>query len=237
MGFRFRRSIKLLPGIRLNFGKRGISTSIGVRGAHVTFGKTGTRTTVGLPGSGLSYTHLEKPHREVSMPKAAEPLTDPGVPQGTASRGVLWIGLIVAVIAVAIGRQTTPAPPVQMPTPPRTLAQTAAQAAAQSANDAKSAEAKRAALGIAQIRHAVANSSSLRISRVTAMPNGAICYRFHLQNSRGVMYLRTAVMEGAVLKASGSDGFTALWNRCCAYQSGGRDITSDVEDAMHLPTH
>ena len=54
MGFRFHRSIKLLPGIRLNFGKRGISTSIGVRGAHVTFGKTGTRTTVGLPGSGLS---------------------------------------------------------------------------------------------------------------------------------------------------------------------------------------
>ena len=59
MGFRFRRSIKNLPGIRLNFGKRGVSTSIGVRGAHVTFGKTGTRTTVGLPGSGISYTHLE----------------------------------------------------------------------------------------------------------------------------------------------------------------------------------
>jgi hypothetical protein len=54
MGFRFRRSIKILPGIRLNFGKRRISTSIGVRGAHVTFGKSGTRTTVGLPGSGLS---------------------------------------------------------------------------------------------------------------------------------------------------------------------------------------
>ena len=29
MGFRFRRSIKILPGIRLNFGKRGVSTSIG----------------------------------------------------------------------------------------------------------------------------------------------------------------------------------------------------------------
>ena len=47
MGFRFRRSIKILPGVRLNFGKRGISTSIGIRGAHVTVGKTGTRTTVG----------------------------------------------------------------------------------------------------------------------------------------------------------------------------------------------
>jgi Protein of unknown function (DUF4236) len=64
MGFRFRRSIKLLPGIRLNIGKRGVSTSIGVRGVHVTFGKTGTRTTVGLPGSGISYTHLDKPRHE-----------------------------------------------------------------------------------------------------------------------------------------------------------------------------
>jgi hypothetical protein len=68
MGFRFRRSIKILPGIRLNLGKRGISTSIGVCGAHVTFGKTGTRTTVGLPGSGISYTHLDKPSHERATP-------------------------------------------------------------------------------------------------------------------------------------------------------------------------
>jgi hypothetical protein len=31
MGFRFRRSIKILPGIRLNFGKRGVSTSCWMR--------------------------------------------------------------------------------------------------------------------------------------------------------------------------------------------------------------
>ena len=95
-----------------------------------------------LPGSGLSYTHLEKPHREVPIARAAEPLTDPGVPQGTAWRGFLWIGLIVATLVIAIGRLTTPAPPVQMPTPPRTLAQTAAQAAAQAVDDEKLAEAK-----------------------------------------------------------------------------------------------
>ena len=41
MGFRFRRTIKILPVIRLNVGKRGVSTSIGVRGAHVTVGRTG----------------------------------------------------------------------------------------------------------------------------------------------------------------------------------------------------
>jgi len=57
MGYlRFRRSVKILPGIRLNIGKRGVSTSIGVRGAHVTFGHGQVRETVGLPETGLSYT-------------------------------------------------------------------------------------------------------------------------------------------------------------------------------------
>src|ERR1700693_351172 len=101
MGFRFRRSVKLFPGLRLNFGKRGISASIGVRGAHVTYGPTGTRTTVGLPGSGVSYTHLEKPRSEPSILTAAEPPSDPGAPQGSAQRGVLWMGLIVIGIVVA----------------------------------------------------------------------------------------------------------------------------------------
>src|SRR5580658_906360 len=111
MGFRFHRSIKVFPGLRLNFGKRGISASIGVRGAHVTFGKTGTRTTVGLPGSGLSYTHLEKRHHEIrAIPAVAEPTTDPAAPQGSAQRGVLWMGLIVIAFVVAIGHVTSPAP-------------------------------------------------------------------------------------------------------------------------------
>jgi Protein of unknown function (DUF4236) len=99
MGFRFRRSIKILPGIRLNFGKRGVSTSIGVRGAHVTFGKNGTRTTVGLPGTGLDYTHLEKPHQTATgAPGAAQPSTVPDVlPKGRAWRGWLWTALILAI--------------------------------------------------------------------------------------------------------------------------------------------
>ena len=72
MGFRFRRSFRLLPGIRVNLGKRGASLSVGVRGAHVTVGPTGTRTTVGLPGSGLSYTHLDKA-ASTAAPEADDP--------------------------------------------------------------------------------------------------------------------------------------------------------------------
>lgn len=56
MSFRFRRSIKIAPGVRMNFGKRGLSMSLGVPGARVTFGTSGTRVTAGLPGTGMSYT-------------------------------------------------------------------------------------------------------------------------------------------------------------------------------------
>lgn len=55
MGFRFRQSIRIAPGLRINFGKRGVSLSAGVRGASVTVGPRGTYTNVGIPGTGLSY--------------------------------------------------------------------------------------------------------------------------------------------------------------------------------------
>ena len=55
MGFRFRRSFKLLPRIRINLSKSGLSTSIGEPGATFNISKRGTRGTVGIPGTGISY--------------------------------------------------------------------------------------------------------------------------------------------------------------------------------------
>ncbi len=51
---RFRRSIKLAPGFRLNFSGSGLSTSVGPRGASMTFGSRGTFFNAGIPGTGLS---------------------------------------------------------------------------------------------------------------------------------------------------------------------------------------
>lgn len=60
MGFRFRKSVKILPGVRVGVGvsKKGFSPSmsVGVRGARVSVGKRGVTSSVGIPGSGLSYT-------------------------------------------------------------------------------------------------------------------------------------------------------------------------------------
>jgi hypothetical protein len=61
MGFRFRRSIKILPGLRLNLSGSGASVSVGPRGFHYTVGPKGTRVTAGIPGTGLSWSEYT-PH-------------------------------------------------------------------------------------------------------------------------------------------------------------------------------
>jgi hypothetical protein len=61
MGLRFRKSIKLFPGVTLNLSKNGISSiSIGRRGATVNINRQGVKATVGVPGSGLSYSTKRK---------------------------------------------------------------------------------------------------------------------------------------------------------------------------------
>lgn len=55
MGWRFRRSVQLIPGVRINLSRSGISTSVGVKGAHVTFGGKRITRTVGIPGTGISF--------------------------------------------------------------------------------------------------------------------------------------------------------------------------------------
>ena len=64
MGFRFRKSIKLFPGVKLNLGKKSASISVGGKGFRHTKSTTGRSTsTVGIPGTGLSYTSTSKKNR------------------------------------------------------------------------------------------------------------------------------------------------------------------------------
>lgn len=44
MGFRFRKSFKVAPGVRLNIGKKSISVSFGGKGVRHTISSTGRRT-------------------------------------------------------------------------------------------------------------------------------------------------------------------------------------------------
>lgn len=61
MGFRFRKSMKLPGGIRINASKSGIGYSYGAKGFRVTKTANGaTRTTASIPGTGFSYVEESK---------------------------------------------------------------------------------------------------------------------------------------------------------------------------------
>ena len=72
MGLRFRRTIRIVPGLRMNFSKSSASLSVGGRGAAVNLGSKGVRTTVGIPGTGISsssYTsHAQRTARTQAAP-------------------------------------------------------------------------------------------------------------------------------------------------------------------------
>lgn len=56
MSLRFRRSIRIAPGVKVNFTKTGLGFTVGPRGAHYSVHSSGRRTrSVGLPGTGLYY--------------------------------------------------------------------------------------------------------------------------------------------------------------------------------------
>ena len=52
MGWRFRKSVKILPGVRLNFGKGGLtSTTVGGRWLKTNLSGRGVKHTVSVPGT------------------------------------------------------------------------------------------------------------------------------------------------------------------------------------------
>ena len=55
MGWRFRKSVRFGPLLRLNLSKTGTSWSIGRPGMTVNVGRGRAKATIGAPGSGLSY--------------------------------------------------------------------------------------------------------------------------------------------------------------------------------------
>ena len=65
MGLRFRKSITLCKGVRLNIGKTGVSLSAGVPGFRKTIHSSGRVTTsVGIPGTGIYYVDTKNPKKD-----------------------------------------------------------------------------------------------------------------------------------------------------------------------------
>jgi hypothetical protein len=82
MGWRFRKSFSPLPGVRLNFSPRGISTSVGVGPLRVYLGPKGAAVTTRIPGSGMSFRQtLGQPHSTGNSEPYVPPLGSPPSPQ------------------------------------------------------------------------------------------------------------------------------------------------------------
>lgn len=97
MGFTFRKSFKIAPGVRLNMSKSGLGMSAGVRGARVGFNSRGSYTSVGIPGTGIYSTSYSKTGRKVqsSGVKSANPSQSSG-----GGKLLLWLVAIVLGIAL-----------------------------------------------------------------------------------------------------------------------------------------
>lgn len=76
MGFRYRKSINLGGGFRVNLSKNGIGYSWGVKGYRITKTADGrTRQTVSIPGSGISYVeeHGKRSRGQTTSPRPSSP--------------------------------------------------------------------------------------------------------------------------------------------------------------------
>lgn len=107
MGVRFRKSIKIAPGVRLNLGKKSAGVSIGGKYGGVSFNsKTGARARVSAPGTGFSYS--TKISGKKAAPKTGAKANTSSetvpVPQQSTRRPLTWqrglIGFLLLLNAI-----------------------------------------------------------------------------------------------------------------------------------------
>jgi len=93
MRIRFRRSIRVMPGVKINLNKKSVGLTVGRRSMHYTVNSKGQRTTsVGLPGTGLSVQHTSGRRRqsESAVPAWADAFRS----------GALIIGAVVIIVVL-----------------------------------------------------------------------------------------------------------------------------------------
>ena len=104
MSFRFKKSIKILPSVKLNISKNGLnSVTIGKPGASLNLSKKGKQATVGIPGTGLSYSKKFSSSIDTSSKSPSPPSSiEPSSKQIISSKKIIMISLLV-IFAFLIG--------------------------------------------------------------------------------------------------------------------------------------
>jgi hypothetical protein len=98
MGLRFRKGVKLFPGIRLNVTKNGLnSLTLGGRGLSYNIGKKGGRGTINKPGTGLSYSHYDAHEAKPTIDRETGEIHE-----APRQNGLPW-GIIAVIALVVLG--------------------------------------------------------------------------------------------------------------------------------------
>lgn len=101
---RFRRTVKIAPGVRLNVNKRSVGLSAGARGARVSVNSDGRSTrSVGIPGSGLYYRSQTGPRRSIATTPFGAALAPEARPSKLIRRLVMWVTLGLFVVLLFAG--------------------------------------------------------------------------------------------------------------------------------------
>ncbi len=108
MGFRFRKSIKIAPDLKLNFNKKSMGITFGKKGANYTVNSNGKRTaSVGIPETGLSYSKTinskASKKRSVQKNDLIENGGSESMKTKTSKKGCLPAIIIGVVLACIIG--------------------------------------------------------------------------------------------------------------------------------------
>ena len=103
MGFRYRKSIRLGKGVRININKNSVGISAGVKGARVSLNSKGrTTTTVGIPGTGISYVHTDSVYSKGKRSSQAPSSSDfgSGLSPKKPPKKRKWLGGFIMAMSV-----------------------------------------------------------------------------------------------------------------------------------------
>lgn len=108
MGFRFRRSKKIAPGLRVNISKSGPSITMGGKHLHTTIGHGRVTNSVRTPVKGLYYSSTKSTRRRTARAKKrGESSSSAGIfgifGALFAFIGILAIGVIILYFAIIAG--------------------------------------------------------------------------------------------------------------------------------------
>lgn len=102
---RFRRSVRVAPGLRLKVNKRSVGLSAGTRGARVSVNSDGRSTrSVGIPGSGLYYRSQTGPRPTTQGASPAATLPPEARPSRVIRKLVVGLSVTLFVLLLIAGQ-------------------------------------------------------------------------------------------------------------------------------------